>query len=115
MPKKEGRVKINSNYVKEQLELYQLKGGLNKAQLGKRLGHSDAYIASFIRNGNCNEKDMRMFCLMTGIDFEKATTLSNRNNKQYKNDIRKMLNEVTQKQKEINDLLCKCWEEMKNV
>ena len=130
-------VNCDGKFLYNQLYTFTLRTGYGKEALSKQLGYSKSYLAGVIRNGRACEEDLRILCIKTCIDFDRLTSqhvpyspsgLQPREHIQRQTekvkayiktptqpDVKQMLNEVTKKQTEINELLVKIWGRVNNV
>lgn len=139
----ETAVNINSDELRKALKVYHKRRGNTDVWLStRRLKKNGSYISYCLSRGRMGQESLRELCRIIDVDIKEITeapkaivddvvltpedvehikhSFKSQTQGSYKNDIRQILNAVSEKQKEIvlaeleiNKLLCKCWEELK--
>lgn len=138
----ETAVNINSDELRKALKVYHKRRGNTDVWLStRRLKKNGSYISYCLSRGRMGQESLRELCRIIDVDIQEITDdpkaivddvlttedvehmkhfFKPQTQESYKNDIRQILNAVSEKQKEIvlaqlemNKLLCKCWEELK--
>ena len=68
-------IDINVGYVLNHCHRWCQENNINIGKLGEQLGHSTCYIQSSCRNKKLPPAELNLLCMLTGMDYEKATTL----------------------------------------
>ena len=137
-------VNINSDELRKALKAYHIRRGNTDVWLStRRLKKSGSYISCSLSSGRMEQKSLEELCRIIDVDISKIIDSEEKIEKvdikplayvkpsareaasrssapSYKNDVRKMLDKISEKQEEIvtaqleiNTLLYKCWEELK--
>lgn len=124
-------VDVDGKYLYECLQKYQDKGGMSKERLSYKFGRSKGYVCGIVRYARADADVLASICRIIGADYKLTTarkvafypkknsvvSIMPEEPKAFikpKNDIRRMLYDIADKQQAISTLLVEVLKEMNN-
>lgn len=108
--------KVNTAYIKDYLS----KSGGKVTALSKEMGHEQSYLTNMLKKGSIPQPELKLLCLITGMDEKKVTqmdavpekqeALSDQNTEliiSYIQDLGKIHTDMLREIKELKEMLGK--------